>query len=111
MSGVAGDAYKALENQYGVTMTDFYQKFRFRRGRTPGQAFTGKTLRRMMKPYHLEELKKVIGEQDGKMWTDYLASIIQLHSICVKKELSAENVMEDAFFNFKQCFQESIVFG
>ena len=91
-------------------MTDFYERFKFRRGRTPGQAFTGKTLRRMMKPNHLEELKRVLGNgMEAEMWTNYLASIIQLHSFCVMKELLPGRILEDAFCTFKQCFEELIV--
>ena len=108
---MGGDAFKALEKQFGMVMTDFYQRSKFRRGRTPGQAFTGKTLRKMMKPNILEELKRLLGNGiEAEMWTNYLASIIQLHTFCVKKELLPGRILEDAFCTFKQCFQEIIIY-
>ena len=108
--GAAGDAFRSLEKEYGSVMLDFYKKHKFKRGNCPGAAFNGKTLRKMMRPFYLADLKMVLTdnccESCGESWTQYLSSILEIHTLSVRKELPSNLNYEAVFQNFRDRFED-----
>ena len=91
-------------------MLDFYKKHKFKRGNCPGAAFNGKTLRKMMRPFYLADLKMVLTdnccESCGESWTQYLSSILEIHTLSVRKELPSNLTYEAVFQNFRDRFED-----
>ena len=91
-------------------MLDFYKKHKFKGGNFPGAAFNGKTLRKMMRPFYLADLKMVLTdnccESCGESWTQYLSSILEIHTLSVRKELPSNLNYEAVFQNFRDRFED-----
>ena len=84
-------------------MLNFFSSNNHRKGNTPGGAFTGKELRRMLSPDSLEELALIL-DVEGAPWISYLKSISAVYSACVQKELVPDFSYEKAFHDFRVCF-------
>ena len=81
-------------------MLDFFTNNTFRKGNTPGGAFTGKELRRMLSPDSLEQLALIL-DLEGAPWISYLKSIREVYSTCVQRDLHADFSYEKAFHDFR----------
>ena len=84
-------------------MLDFFTNNTFRKGNTPGGAFTGKELRRMLSPDSLQELALIL-DLEGAPWISYLKSIREVYSACVQRDLHADFSYEKAFHDFRVNF-------
>ena len=129
--GVANDALEIMENIYGSHVMDkFYEWHGFRKGGTPGGAFTGKysffsnlsvsvclvhttpchegkELRRMFNEYHLGELRKHLGGDltDIDNWINYLSCCLKMHTLCVRSQLPEDYSYEATIQEYKDAFE------
>ena len=87
LTGLGNDAFKMLEEFFPEVLAQFYEDNGFRKGAGAGGGFVGKTLSEMMRAEKLELLKLMLGEENGQIWVDYLASIRELLTVCNSQEL------------------------
>ena len=102
--GLTTDTLNVMEYEtIGDPMSRFYEDNNFRKGGTPGGSFVGKQLRAMISPENLDILSLYLTEVDNAdVYIQYLASIREVYSACVQREL--QESFEDKVDNFKKAF-------
>ena len=117
-----------MENIYGIEVMEMFYKWHgFRKGGTPGGAFTckycfsflflfcftapfyeGKELRRMFNEYHLSELRKHLGGDldDINIWINYLSCCLKMHILCVRSKLPEDYSYEGTIQEYKEAFED-----
>ena len=89
---------------YPESMESFEDLFKIKGGNTPGNKYTGKTIRRIIEPEMLEELRKLLPECDDNaahLWIDYLSALRELYSVLVRPTVDDDFSYEEKFADFE----------